>query len=134
MVPLKGATIPRLELNGALLLAELVNKAAESWMVSVHTFRLWTDSMIVLSWLNSQGVRLRTFVLNRVCQILELTDISQWHHVRTDRNPANIISRGITSSELIVAEEWWQGLKWMSTEEEKWSHPTAQLIEDDQIL
>lgn len=133
VAPLKGATIPRLELNGARLLAELVNKVAESWMVSVRIFRLWTDSMIVLSWLNSQGVRLKTFVLNRVCQILELTDRSQWRHVRTDKNPADIISRGITSSELIVAEEWWQGPKWMSTEEEKWSHSTAQLIETDQI-
>lgn len=59
-------------------------------------------------------------MLNHVGKILELTNISQWHYIRTDKNPADIITRVIiTSSELIVAEKWWQGPKWISTEEEK---------------
>lgn len=49
VAPVKGITIPLLELNGALLLVHLAIKVAESWNVKIQDFSFWTDSMIVLN-------------------------------------------------------------------------------------
>lgn len=113
---LKGATIPRLELSGALLLAQLATKVADSWGIDSATIYLWTDSTIVLGWLNSHSSRLKTFVANRVNQILELTEVKQWRH----DNPADIISRGISPVELIRADIWWNGPKWLEEDNTIW--------------
>ncbi|XP_060875915.1 uncharacterized protein LOC132949160 [Metopolophium dirhodum] len=49
VLPLKATTIPRLELNEALLLVELVNKVSGSWGFQLENCQLWTDSIVVLS-------------------------------------------------------------------------------------
>jgi hypothetical protein len=50
---------------------------------------------IVLSWLRYVSGRMKSFVSHRVAEIQNLTRISDWHHVPTADNPADIISRGI---------------------------------------
>lgn len=77
VAPLKGSTIPRLELKGALTLAQLAKKTAEAWGLRINDIHLWTDSMVVLGWLKSQTSRLKTYVANRVNQILEITGAEQ---------------------------------------------------------
>jgi len=74
---LKGETIPRLELSGAPMLAQLVSKLASEWEVDCSSCYLWTDSTIVLGWLNAQVVRLKRYVANRVTKILEVADANQ---------------------------------------------------------
>ena len=37
-----------------------------------------------------------TFVADRIQEILEATQIDQWKHVRSEDNPANFTSRGLT--------------------------------------
>lgn len=81
VAPLKGSTIPWLELNGALLLAELAQRVAESWKINIHQFKLWTDSTIVLGWFQSS--RLKTYVANRVAQILDVTEVNRWNYTGT---------------------------------------------------
>ena len=68
--------------------------------------------MVVLSWLNSDSSRLKTYVSNRVTQIIEVSSPSQWRHVRTNENPADIISRGMRAQELSTSTVWWHGPFW----------------------
>jgi len=133
VAPLKGSTIPRLELNGALTLAQLAKKTAEAWGLRINDIHLWTDSTVVLGWLKSQTSRLKTYVANRVNQILEITDAEQWRHVRTDENPADILSRGVTPSELQDKVLWWNGPHWLAEDESQWVQYTIPLIPEDQI-
>jgi len=111
---LKGETIPRLELSGALVLTQLMSKIASAWEVDCSSCYLWTDSTIVLGWLNAQVVRLKVYVANRVTQILEVPEARQWRYISTEENPADVISRGISASDLSKSELWWKGPKWLS--------------------
>ncbi|VVC27564.1 Peptidase aspartic, putative,Retrotransposon, Pao,Aspartic peptidase domain [Cinara cedri] len=114
VVPLRGLTIPRLELGGALTLARLALNVAEAWKLEVRDYYLWTDSTVVISWLNAESCRLKAFVANRVDQILEITKAQQWRHVQTNENPADILSRGIATEGLQKSVLWWNGLCWLT--------------------
>lgn len=131
VTPIKAATIPRLELCGAVVLMQLAKKVAEAWSIDVTCFHLWTDSTVVLGWLNSQTRRLKTYVANRVEQILDVTNVEQWKHVLTDQNPADMLSRGLSSKELINSVLWWNGPEWM-LQEQRWKMmETVSVNEDD---
>lgn len=53
----------------------------------------WCDATIVLHWLKTSPHLLKTYVANRVAKIQELTESFKWHHVSTEENPADTISR-----------------------------------------
>lgn len=114
---LRGVTILRLELNAALLLTQFAAKVSQSWGIEIKDFRFWSDSKVVLGWLNSQPSRLKTYVANRMEQILEVTDASQWQYVNTNHNPADIISRAIDAHELLRNTMWWNGQSYLSLPE-----------------
>ena len=109
----KLVTLPRLELCASLLLAQLAQKAIDSLKINFNKCYFYSDSQIVLSWVRGSVNKWKLFVANRVSEIQQLTDINDWHHVSTDQNPADLISRGLTVDEIIVSTFWWNGPEWL---------------------
>ncbi|XP_028413086.1 uncharacterized protein LOC114535945 [Dendronephthya gigantea] len=60
----------------------------------------WTDSTCVLKYLENEEKRFQTFVANRISVIREASSLEQWHYVRTNDNPADDASRGVSAAQL----------------------------------
>ena len=110
---LEPPTIPRLELCGAKLLTILFNNIAAILDIPIQDWYCWTDSAIILAWLDGRKRALPIFVQNRLDFILQSTRPSNWHHVPTADNPADCASRGIMPQELLHHPLWWEGPPWL---------------------
>ena len=69
VAPIKQITIPRLELNGALILARLLSHCKELLDLPLSHVFTWTDSTIVLAWIQGNPCHFKVYVGNRVAQI-----------------------------------------------------------------
>ena len=89
----KDLSIPRLELVAVHVGANLMesSKAALTKFPIKNVYG-WTDSMVVLYWLQDQK-GYKQFVSNRIRKINEKHYI-EWRHVSTKENPVDIGSRG----------------------------------------
>ena len=109
VAPLKAITIPRLELTAAVVSTKVSQclKQELDYQDVVELF--WTDSQVVIGYINNEARRFHTFVANRVQEIHNFTKPDQWHYVGTDTNPADAASRGLTSHQLVHDSCWLKG-------------------------
>lgn len=127
---LKTATLARLELCAATLLATLCRNVQEAMTEEIKPATFWTDSTIVLNWLNKEPSTLKTFVANRVADIQLKTDVNTWRHVRSQDNPADLLSRGQSPTQFIQNCNWSHGPAWLSSNESAWPVSKFNFIEE----
>ena len=120
VAPIKRLTIPRLELNGALILAQLLYHCKNVLDLPLSSVHAWTDSTIVLAWIRGNPRWFKVYVGNRVAQILVLIPADCWRHVVSEDNPADCASWGMFPSELLVHDLWWDGPSWLKLESSQW--------------
>ncbi|XP_055708913.1 uncharacterized protein LOC129805179 [Phlebotomus papatasi] len=112
IAPMDPLTIPKLELCAAELCAKLVARVQRD--LNISKAHLWSDSTVALSWICSTREKPNLFVRKRVQSVLKLSDASQWRHVGTSDNPADLISRGCSPEALINSTLWFHGPSWLS--------------------
>ncbi|XP_065213370.1 uncharacterized protein LOC135840671 [Planococcus citri] len=118
---LKKISIPRLELCAALLLSELINKVIEAFYnLQFTNIRLWSDSTVALYWIHTPSYKLETYEANRVQKIQNSTKNFQWDYVKSEHNPADIISHGLLPQQLLQSHLWWNGPDWLKTSIKPW--------------
>ncbi|GFX74685.1 uncharacterized protein TNCV_3121151 [Trichonephila clavipes] len=77
---------------------------------------LWTDSNIVLAWIQRSPEQLKTFIGNIIKIIQRLTQNCQWNHVSSNENQADLISRGLNASDIFSKQLWWHGSDFLREE------------------
>ncbi|XP_060878541.1 uncharacterized protein LOC132950927 [Metopolophium dirhodum] len=87
VAPLKKVTIPRLELCGATLLAQLMHSLMESLQLQVDAVTMWTDSTVTLQWIQnlaSRGASGDQFINNHLWWHGPdwLSDQNQWPDIK----------------------------------------------------
>ncbi|KAF2890917.1 hypothetical protein ILUMI_15256, partial [Ignelater luminosus] len=107
-------TIPRAELNSALLLALLIVKVHKILSRFINNVYIFSDSRVVLSWLKLNPYKLNNYVANRVSKINELTQNFKWNYIESNQNPSDLISRGTTPKTLANSRLWWKGPEFLT--------------------
>ena len=135
VAPQKKLTIPRLELMGAVLLARLMATVVAFFKhLKIDTIVYYTDSMNVLYWICTEHRMWSVFVACRIKEINALSNFADWKYVRTNCNPADLSTRGLTVSELTQNKLWFHGpdflVKGCSLPDVDSSHPPAVCLQE----
>lgn len=106
-------TIPKLELAALTLGCKLGSHLMQ--VLKVPPPVVWSDSKVALSWAKSTKDIKNVFVANRVAEIQ--TTGFQLMHVPSSDNPADILSRGCSVSELVNSSLWNLGPAWLISQD-----------------
>ena len=136
VAPLRQISIVRLELQAAVLGVRMANVIQKELSVKVERVRFWTDSTVVLQYVRNDSRRYHTFVANRVAEVRESSQPSQWKHVPSSMNAADVCSRGASVAELASDSRWVEGPEFLLQGEEYWpeqpSHPSDD-VDDPEV-
>jgi hypothetical protein len=86
----------------------VVKKLLEEFSIPVHEVVFYTDSKVVLGYIQNESKRFYIYVANRVQLIRTVSDPTQWRYVDTSSNPADLATCG-SSVEKLKDSIWLSG-------------------------
>ena len=108
VAPKSGHTIPRLELCAGVLAVELYEVVTDHLHEDVSRATFYTDSKVVLGYIQNESRRFYTYVSNRVERIRRSSKPTQWKYINTGNNPVDCATRPIQAHEFLKSS-WLNG-------------------------
>ena len=109
VAPLKLVSIPRLELTAAVISVNVAQELSREIDLDVDAIVYYSDSTVVLGYIQNEARRFHVYVGNRVQTIRAKTLPESLHHVKSKDNPVDIASRSATPKELLNTPSWLNG-------------------------
>ncbi|XP_067945391.1 uncharacterized protein [Watersipora subatra] len=100
VAPSKSTTIPRLELQSAVIASRLSSAVKLELKQEIDQEYFWSDSKIAPGYIQNSSRCFYVYVANRVQEVRDKTHPEQWRHVSTEDNPADMASRGLMVNAL----------------------------------
>ena len=113
VAPIKATSLLRLERMEAVTATRLA-KFVYSAVPHIQQVHFWTDSQIVLHWIH-KGTNSKPFIDHRVREICETFPTVNWYFTPSGDNPADLLTRGISTNQIRVSHLWTQGPHWLPT-------------------
>ena len=97
------------------------------WQVSSTYF--CSDSTAVIQGIYNCTKRFPVFVANRMAEIERYTEINSWRYVPSKQNPADCLSKGLTTIQLLKSSSWLCGPAFLSKPPSQWPPQLAKLVD-----
>ncbi|XP_055612831.1 uncharacterized protein LOC129759412, partial [Uranotaenia lowii] len=120
VAPLKFLSIPRMELQAAVIGTRLADSVAKALSFKTKQRFFWSDSRNVLCWIRSDHRRYSHYVAHRVSEILETTQIKDWKWISTMDNVADEATKWQRLPDLNNQSRWLNGPDFLRENETAW--------------
>ncbi|XP_055633828.1 uncharacterized protein LOC129774158 [Toxorhynchites rutilus septentrionalis] len=120
VAPLQLTSVPRLELQAAVIGARLRKTIEDGHSVRVKSTYFWSDSSTVISWITSDTRRYRQYVAFRVNEILSLSKTDEWRWLGSKINVADEATKWGKGPNCKPDSRWMCGPAFIYQEENDW--------------
>ena len=127
---LKPISIPCLELTAGVISVNVASMLKSELDIKDFKCYYYTDSEILIGYINNEARRFHVYVGNRVQHIRDCSSPGDWFLVPGNENPADEASRGLTAKELLDNDRWFTGPKflWQQDLSRQQSQPVYTLL------
>lgn len=122
VAPVKKLSVPRLELQAAVLGTRIAETVKNSHSIKPHEVMFLSDSKTVLSWICSSSFKFPSFVAVRIGEILDVSNPAEWFYVRSSDNVADDGTRfrEIPEDTDIRKSRWFTGPNFLMCPRDEW--------------
>ncbi|XP_045784625.1 uncharacterized protein LOC123880521, partial [Maniola jurtina] len=119
VAPLKLTSIPRLELQAAVMGTRLAEAVIAEHERKPDCRVFWTDSKTVLTWIRTGSRSYKPYVAHRLAAIEESSKVTEWRWVPTKLNVADDATRDVPTS-FNRNHRWYKGPDFLYETEAHW--------------
>lgn len=130
VAPLKLTSIPRLELQAAVMGTRLAEAVVEEHERKPDRKVFWTDSKTVLTWLRTGSRSYKPYVAHRLAAIEESSKVNDWRWVPTKQNVADDATRDVPTA-FNGEHRWFKGPDFLYLTEESWPTETTRTTTEE---
>ena len=120
LAPKKELTMPRLELNAAVMSSRMYEFIMKEMTFSFERQFFIVDSEIARAMIQKESYGFNTFVAVRVGEIQHHTNKEDWFWTESSENIADMLSRGADPDDIGAQSRWQVGPEFLSEPIESW--------------
>lgn len=134
LAPMNPPTLPQMELTAVTIAARMARFLLTTFSEEVDISRvyLWSDSQITIHWLKTTKLsKAKIYVQQRVKEIKTLIPNAHVKFVAGADNPADLLTRGLSTNQFLKSSIWTRGPLWLTSE---WPQQQLNVVVNDPVV